>query len=148
MVLLRETFERSIKVALKSYSPLQRLTYWRARQVVAISDEVKRSYPQSVQAKTVVLPAVAGFPDPPAPRAPDGCFRVLFAGRFVYRKAPDLALLAFLKFAEGKTSVTLSMIGGGPLQRTLEEIRADIEAIERETEGLLDQVLVKTEAAQ
>ena len=32
--------------------------------------------------------------------------------------------------------------------RTLEEIRADIEAIERETEGLLDQVLVKTEAAQ
>jgi type I restriction enzyme M protein len=31
--------------------------------------------------------------------------------------------------------------------RTLEEIRADIEAIERETEGLLDQVLVKTEAA-
>jgi type I restriction enzyme M protein len=32
--------------------------------------------------------------------------------------------------------------------RTLEEIRADIEAIERETEGLLDQVLVKTEAAR
>lgn len=32
--------------------------------------------------------------------------------------------------------------------RTLEEIRAEIEKIERETEGLLDQVLVKTEAAQ
>jgi type I restriction enzyme M protein len=32
--------------------------------------------------------------------------------------------------------------------RTLEEIRADIEKIEHETEGLLDQVLVKTEAAQ
>lgn len=32
--------------------------------------------------------------------------------------------------------------------RTLEEIRADIEAIERETEGLLEQVLVKTGAAQ
>lgn len=31
--------------------------------------------------------------------------------------------------------------------RTLEEIRADIEAIERETEGLLDQVLVTTGAA-
>lgn len=32
--------------------------------------------------------------------------------------------------------------------RTLEEIRADIEAIERETEGLLDQVLVKTGGAK
>jgi type I restriction enzyme M protein len=31
--------------------------------------------------------------------------------------------------------------------RTLEEIGADIEAIERETEGLLDQVLVKEETA-
>ena len=31
--------------------------------------------------------------------------------------------------------------------RTLEEIRADIEAIERDTAGLLDEVLVKTEAA-
>jgi type I restriction enzyme M protein len=29
--------------------------------------------------------------------------------------------------------------------RTLEEIRADIEKIERETDGLLDQVLVKAE---
>jgi type I restriction enzyme M protein len=32
--------------------------------------------------------------------------------------------------------------------RTLEDIRADIEAIEHETEGLLDQVLVMTEAAK
>jgi type I restriction enzyme M protein len=32
--------------------------------------------------------------------------------------------------------------------RTLEEIRTDIETIERETDGLLDQVLVKTEAAR
>ena len=32
--------------------------------------------------------------------------------------------------------------------RTLDEIRADIEAIERETDGLLDQVLVKVEAAR
>jgi type I restriction enzyme M protein len=32
--------------------------------------------------------------------------------------------------------------------RNLEEIRADIEAIERETEGLLDQVLVKSETAR
>lgn len=32
--------------------------------------------------------------------------------------------------------------------RTLEEIRLDIEAIERETDGLLDQVLVKAEAAR
>jgi type I restriction enzyme M protein len=29
--------------------------------------------------------------------------------------------------------------------RTLEEIRADIEALERETEGLLEQILVETE---
>jgi type I restriction enzyme M protein len=32
--------------------------------------------------------------------------------------------------------------------RTLEEIRAEIEKIERETDGLLDQVLAKTEAVQ
>lgn len=32
--------------------------------------------------------------------------------------------------------------------RTLEEIRADIEALERETEGLLDQILIETEGAQ
>jgi type I restriction enzyme M protein len=31
--------------------------------------------------------------------------------------------------------------------RTLEEIRADIEALEKETEGLLDQILIETEAA-
>jgi len=31
--------------------------------------------------------------------------------------------------------------------RTLEEIRADIEALEKETEGLLDEILVETEAA-
>ena len=30
--------------------------------------------------------------------------------------------------------------------RTLEEIRADIEALQRETEGLLGQILVETEA--
>jgi type I restriction enzyme M protein len=29
--------------------------------------------------------------------------------------------------------------------RTLEEIRADIEALQKETEGLLDEILIKTE---
>lgn len=122
-VFLREVFERSVKVGLKLYSPLQRLTYRRARQVVAISDEVKRSYPKSIQAKTVVQPAVAGFSEAPEPHVPDGCFRVLFAGRFVYRKAPDLALQAFLRFAAGKEGVTLTMVGGGPLLTALEGIR-------------------------
>ncbi len=32
--------------------------------------------------------------------------------------------------------------------RTLEEIRADIDALERETLGLLEQILVETEAAR
>ena len=32
-----------------------------------------------------------------------------------------------------------------PQLRTLEEIRADIEALERETEGLLDEILVEVE---
>ena len=35
-----------------------------------------------------------------------------------------------------------------PELRTLEEIRADIEALERETEGLLDEVLFDTEGTQ
>jgi type I restriction enzyme M protein len=32
--------------------------------------------------------------------------------------------------------------------RTLEEIRADIDALEEETEGLLEQILVETEAGR
>jgi type I restriction enzyme M protein len=32
--------------------------------------------------------------------------------------------------------------------RTLEEIRADIEALEKETEGLLDQILVDVEVVE
>jgi len=122
-VLLREIFERSVKVGLKLYSPLQWATYRRARQVVAVSEEVRTTYPRSIQAKTTVQPAVAGFEEPPAARARDGCFRVLFAGRFVYRKAPDLALQAFLRFAAGRSDVRLDMIGGGPLHHRLEEIR-------------------------
>ena len=32
--------------------------------------------------------------------------------------------------------------------RTLEEIRADLEALEKETEGLLDEILVETETVR
>ena len=70
-----------------------------------------------------------------------------FVEREVLPHAPDAWVLAGSEKVGYEINFNRHFYKPKPL-RTLEEIRADIDALERETVGLLDQILVETEAAR
>ncbi|MGA2906130.1 MAG: glycosyltransferase family 4 protein [Terracidiphilus sp.] len=123
-VVLREYSYWCIKHVLRNYSPISRYAYRRAAHVLVASNSVLLRLPARVRSKTTAHPGFAGFSDAPVIRRnQERPFRACFVGRFVYVKAPDLALRAFLAFAADKPDVHLTMVGRGPLSPGLHRIR-------------------------
>jgi len=128
-VTIREYLGRFIKSASRNISPLMRLIYRRAKRIIVINNDVYKKIRPEFKNKTTICAAIGidesnEFKIGPVNHQKKR-FRALYVGRFVYIKAPDLALRAFLKFAERRNDIKLVMIGGGKMQRDLEKIRQE-----------------------
>lgn len=122
----RERLGSIIKSVSKNFNPLMRAVYNRAVRVIPINNAVKESLHPRLQKKCFVQPAV-GVSAGKVVLEKDypghgNIFKILYVGRYVYRKAPDIALKAFLKFAEHHQGVEFNMIGGGKMLPVLKQI--------------------------
>jgi glycosyltransferase involved in cell wall biosynthesis len=117
----------SIQSIIRLVDPLYWLSVRRAAKIICISDAVARWLPLRISAKDKIIiePAIAVEELPIV--APDNqdmdkkreVLRVLFVGRFVARKGPDMALEAFAEFALKTPAAHLTMVGDGPLLKRL-----------------------------
>ena len=125
-VVLRERVNAFVKRVSKNYTPLMRAIYNRAVRVIAISEAVKSSMRPQVQKKCLVQPAIGALETkvnlPKESNPNQALLKVLYVGRYIYRKGPDIALKAFLQFAERHPDVQFVMIGGGGMSYLLEEL--------------------------
>jgi glycosyltransferase involved in cell wall biosynthesis len=124
--LLRERVNGFVKCVSKNYTPLMRVIYNKAVRVITISDAVKSSMRPQVQKKCLVQPAIGAVENKVNVQKNSNpiqeLFKVLYVGRYIYRKGPDIALKAFLQFAEHHPDVEFVMIGGGGMSCLLEEM--------------------------
>jgi len=69
---------------------------------------------------------IGGFiPDPTTPALPPGG-DVVFVGRLAVEKRPELAIRAFAEVAERHPTVTLQLVGDGPMRAELEALVAEL----------------------
>ncbi|MEW6068098.1 MAG: glycosyltransferase family 4 protein [Nitrospirota bacterium] len=122
-VILREFVGRFIKSASINLSPLMRLIYHKAAKIIAINNDVYKKIRKGFRHKTKLCPAIGINEMELSPiNVHKKRVMILYVGRFVYIKSPDLALLAFLSFVAQHDDVELIMIGGGKLESKLKEI--------------------------
>jgi glycosyltransferase involved in cell wall biosynthesis len=124
----KEAFIAIFKYFCRNINPLMQAVYKRATRVIAINRDVYAKINHRFHQKTVIYPAI-GSTEPSDTvvqvfEQENKLFRVLYAGRFSYIKCPDIALNAYLKFAEKYSDVELIMIGSGPLHKKIENIIA------------------------
>jgi glycosyltransferase involved in cell wall biosynthesis len=122
---LRDTIISYARYVSKNFNPLVRKIYHRASRIIVINKEIYFRMPEAIKEKTYIMPAVGvSLPniDLDNKTSKNNKFIVLYVGRFVYMKAPDIALEAFLKFAEKYNNVELIMIGSGKLEFILKKI--------------------------
>lgn len=102
--------------------PLARATRERADVILSLGGPLPG--PISHAAAARVLPMLAcgveGAKRPPAPARRQGPLRVLFAGRLVDLKGPDLALEAFARLRIEHSDARLEVVGDGPRRAALE----------------------------
>jgi len=124
-VIFREAIGRLIKKVGRDINPIMRLIYRKADKIIAINNDVKNIISRKFWHKTLVCSAI-GISLPNISLDNVSCCRstfcVLYCGRFVYIKCPDIALLGFLKFAHKYSDVELIMVGGGKMGRDLRSI--------------------------
>jgi len=125
-VILRENLEAFIKNAGRKYSPLMRAIYGRAARIITTYQYIYLKIRPEFRQKALIHPAIGtslqntiSFA---AIQSDKKSFKVLYVGRFVYLKYPDIALKGFLKFAEKHFNVQLTMIGGGKMTNSLQGI--------------------------
>ncbi len=104
---------------------LGRFVLSRSTGVVAVSDAVARHVsrlrPRSVSSVTVVPNGVDRSLFRPAPRAARGVPHIVFLGRLISNKGPDI-LLDALEVLDGRgREYTAELLGDGPLRGRLEE---------------------------
>lgn len=125
-VILRENLEAFIKNASRNYSPLMRAIYDRAARIITTYKYVYLKIRPEFRHKALIHPAIGtslqNTNSFEAFQSNNKSFKVLYVGRFVYLKYPDIALKGFLKFAEKHTNVELIMIGGGKLTNKIQNI--------------------------
>lgn len=125
-VAFRDAIVSFARYASKKYNPLMRKIYNQASRIIVINSEIYSKMPEFIKKKTFVMPAIgAGVSNiylDKERKEINSKFTILYVGRFVYIKVPDIALEAFLKFAKNHNDVELIMIGGGKLEIKLNEI--------------------------
>jgi len=124
-VILRENLEAFIKYACRNYSPLMRAIYGRATRIITTYKYIYLKLRPEFKQKALIHPAIGttlqNVISFASSRSDNNNFKVLYVGRFVYLKFPDIALKGFLKFAEKHTNVELTMIGGGKMTNNLQD---------------------------
>lgn len=100
--------------------PLMRRSLDRAEKIYVTSRDTLRLLPRAHRLKAVVELAIGSDDDlsaemeAPEVERPDGDFRVLYVGQFLYLKGMHLGLPAFAQLLKGVPKARLTMIGQGP----------------------------------
>jgi glycosyltransferase involved in cell wall biosynthesis len=142
MDLFQRRWIRAIQSLIRLLDPLYWCTARRAVQILCINDRVARTFPLRLAAKGKIriepaiaidnsAPATSLFPNDPIEKR-DG-LRVLFVGRFVAIKGPDLALEAFARFVSGSPAARLTMVGEGPLLENIKQQAINLKIADKVT---------------
>jgi glycosyltransferase involved in cell wall biosynthesis len=107
--------------------PFIGLTFSQAEKVYVTSGETLRLVPRCYRDKTEIELAIGSDERATAPPrsdrpAPDGAFRVLYVGRFIYLKGMHLGLHAFARLLAMHPNARLMMVGDGPEKRTWQRL--------------------------
>lgn len=124
-VLIREIINRLIKKVGRNINPIMRLIYKKANKIIVINNDVEKNISKKFLHKTLVHPAIGvSLPNLEIDEADSfkNTFKIVYCGRFVHIKCPDLALISFLNFAHKYPDVELTMVGGGRMERDLMSI--------------------------
>ncbi|MEZ6016187.1 MAG: glycosyltransferase [Planctomycetota bacterium] len=121
---LAEPLKALVRRALPALDPAYARTLARADVILSLGGEFERSLPAQHAHKLAPLLAAGvdadAFPSTSeGRRAPAGALHVLFAGRLVALKGPDLALAAFEALQRVAPSSTLTFVGAGPREGAL-----------------------------
>jgi glycosyltransferase involved in cell wall biosynthesis len=125
---LAEYFKRIIRLIGKRI--VLRPVYRRAAAVLCQNQSVFRELPDWCRSKAIFMPNGVGFEEISGEKEPEGlnfnpagkAFNVLYVGRLVPIKNPDLALEAFLRLASERPEAKLLVVGDGPLRARLEHL--------------------------
>lgn len=124
-VIFRDGIISFVRYMSKKFSPLMKRIYQKASKIIFINNDIYSKMDKSIKKKIYIMPAVGveiTKIDKGIKKDSNYKFMVLYVGRFVYIKAPDIALESFLRFSKKHENVELIMIGGGKLKSKLEEI--------------------------
>jgi glycosyltransferase involved in cell wall biosynthesis len=117
-----------LKVVLRIIDPLFWISAIRARLVIGINDEIGRRFPISLLARHKYLSHTAIgaeeqlMDDIPREVPAADAWHVLSMGRLIRIKGFDLTVQAFARFAQRAPSARLTIVGDGPLKRSLHEL--------------------------
>lgn len=148
----RYLVKRSFQSIVRCLDPLYWLSVLRAAKIICINSLVAQSLPLRLAAsgKIIIEPAIAveNLPTPPVPPVKNERqlgLQVLFMGKFIGIKGPEMAMEAFARFASTTPESHFTMVGDGPL---LKGLRRQANAL-----GVTDKVtfipwLPRTEALQ
>ena len=96
----------------------------RSRAVIAVSDAVREHCVRRGAAPTKVVVVHNGVSHrrfPATDEPPGDALRILFVGRLIANKGPQVLLAAARILHERKVAFTLTFVGDGPLRRTIEQ---------------------------
>ncbi len=117
-----EWAKAAARTMLPTLGPLARTTRERANVILSLGGSLPG--PLSAAAAARVQPMLACGVDAsaplPRPQRRSGPLRILFAGRLVDLKGPDLALEAFARLQTEQSNATLEFVGDGPRRCELE----------------------------
>lgn len=115
------------------FTPFLTSTFARAERIYVTSRETLQLMPRRFHHKAQIELAIGTEETAAAtsairpPRAPhDGCFRVLFAGRFVDYKGMHLGLPAFARLARACPEARLTMVGEGSAKQRWQRLAGDL----------------------
>jgi glycosyltransferase involved in cell wall biosynthesis/thymidylate kinase len=135
--LLRERAEFYFKAFLRSVDPLFWLSAIRAKLVIGINGEIGRRFPLSllVRNKFISYPAIGVEQEIAAAHLsamqPQDGLLILSIGRLVPLKAFHLTVQAFATLCRHEPTATLTIVGDGRLQQSLERLATHLDVREK-----------------
>ena len=115
------------------FTPFMTDTFARAERIYVTSGETLRLLPPEYRDKAFVELAIGAddtdgmiVHSPQRPARRDGCFRVLYAGRFVDYKGMHIGLPAFARLVKAFPTARLTMAGEGPMKYRWQRLADDL----------------------
>lgn len=125
-VVFKEFIKSATKYMSKNFNPLMIIIYRKAERIIVINKAVYSKMPIYLNNKIIIHPAIGvtlpvGVTNQKEINAKRS-LRILYVGRFVYNKGPDIALNAFVKFGKDHLNTEFLMIGGGRMIAILQKL--------------------------